>query len=67
MVQQKGAQVGGVLFAFTEFDEQSFEVGGERMRTRARRRMQGVVFGNAGPVQVGKKGAIAENDRVKVL
>lgn len=44
-----------MLFAFAELDEQGFDVGGLWMRTRARGWMKGVVFRDAGPIEVGKK------------
>ncbi len=55
-----------MLLAFAELDEQGFDVGGLWMRTRARGRMKGVVFRDAGPIEVGKKGTIAKNNGITV-
>ncbi|HEY1351147.1 MAG TPA: hypothetical protein VGF67_16125 [Ktedonobacteraceae bacterium] len=66
MAQQKTAQLSGGKHAFTETDQEGFQIGAFRMSWAATRGMLGLPLLDHRPVEQGKEGTIVQVKRVMI-
>jgi len=66
MLDQESTPLGDVLFMRAELDQHRLDVGGRRVRHRARPGARRLGRGDNGPVQRGAEGAVAPHDGIMI-